>query len=115
MVREAEVLWQSNPDQLGGAQRQVRIRREIEIDLQSKSDSQAPVVESRVSPNRLRHEALPHPPFQAVRDEVLLNESPHNAVQPACEHREVPLFSERQLRSQFTEPQDGTSECGWPE
>src|SRR5215831_9721045 len=73
VIRKPEILRESDPNHLRSTDRHVGIGRKIEIDLNSKSYSERPVINGCVQRSRLRKKALVNPAADRVRDEILLH------------------------------------------
>src|ERR1051326_7003758 len=115
VIGEAEVLRQRDAYELRGTDGKIAIGSEIKIDLETEGERQEPIVNGRVERRRLRQEAFAHPGFEIVGDQVLLHQTPDNAVQPANQHLLVPYPLEGQLRTELTEPQNRTRHGRRPE
>src|SRR5262249_32276680 len=106
MIRESEVLRQRNSDETGRANRHVRVGCEVEVELQSERKREEPVVDRRVGARGLSPETHIDPRSEIVRDQVLLDESPNQAIESLNEQADVKLFFEAELRNQLTYAHD---------
>src|SRR5882672_5202058 len=81
VIGEAEVLRQRDPDQLSRTNRHVRVRGKIEVNLQTESDGEKPVVRRRIERCNLWKKTIIHPRSYAICDQVLLNEPEEETIQ----------------------------------
>src|SRR5216683_4711612 len=86
MIRKPEILRECDSHQLCSADRHVRIRREIEVDLNSESYGQRPVINGRVQRGDVGKKSVVYPGADGVRDEILLHQPQQQAVEPS-EHK----------------------------
>ena len=71
MIGKAEVLRQTDPEQLRTANRQVGIGSKIEIYLEPEAHSQEPVVNGCIQTCHIRHETTVDPTGNAIGDQIL--------------------------------------------
>ena len=101
VVRKTKVFRQRYADQPRGANRHVRVGREVIIDLQPKGYGKKPVIGGRVKSGDPAQKAVVNPGSDVVGDQVFLDETPEHPIEADQQEAALERPVEPELRDQL--------------